>query len=335
MSATAFVLAAGLGTRLAPLTQHRPKALVPVCGIPMLGWALAACARHGHREVVVNAFHLADQVTPWAGEREGVQVHVVVERPEILGTGGGLRAARHLLDERVVVLNVDVLHDVDLGALLAAVRPGGAAMALRPDAHDADRYGHVSADATDTVVRLVDLASTAPAGVQRDDTHFTGLHALDRSTLALVHEGPACIVRTVYRTLVPQRRVRALRHPGTWLDVGDPAAYLAANLAVLTTRVGLPLDPLPRAAWAVTARGDHGRPPAGVTVDGTAWVGPDAELGAGVRLRDTVVGAGARVAPGADLCRCVVWDGAVVPPGPARDTVFLGRTSYAVHPEPA
>lgn len=332
MTATAFVLAAGLGTRLRPLTLHRPKALVPVCGTPMLGWALASCARHDHREVVVNAWHHADQLAAWAGLHEGVQVRLSVERPEVLGTGGGLRFARRLLAERFVVLNVDVLQDVDLGALLAAVPPGGAAMALRPSPHDAERYGHVSADATDTVVRLREYASTAPHGVQRDDTHFTGLHALDRSSLALVPEGPACVVQTVYRTLVPQRRVRAVRHPGTWLDVGDPATYLAANLAVLTTTVPLPLDPVPRSTWARTARGDHGTPPSDVRVEGTAWVGPHARLGAGVTLRDTVVGARAQVAAGARLERCVVWDDAQVGPGPHRDTVFVGATGYAVHP---
>ncbi|MCA9495193.1 MAG: NTP transferase domain-containing protein, partial [Myxococcales bacterium] len=115
----AFVLAAGLGTRLRPLTEHRPKPLVPVCGVPLLSWSLALCARHGLRDVVVNAHWLAEQVEAWSGEREGVRVTVVTER-EILGTGGGLRNVADALAERFVVLNGDVLHAVDLGALLGA-----------------------------------------------------------------------------------------------------------------------------------------------------------------------------------------------------------------------
>ena len=63
----AFVLAAGFGTRLRPLTTLKPKPLVPVCGVPMLSYALALCARHGLSPVVVNAHHLADQLRPWAG----------------------------------------------------------------------------------------------------------------------------------------------------------------------------------------------------------------------------------------------------------------------------
>ncbi|MCB9683060.1 MAG: NDP-sugar synthase [Alphaproteobacteria bacterium] len=327
MDHDAFVLAAGFGTRLQPLTHHRPKPLVPVCGVPMLAYALALCARHDLRRVVVNAHHLADQIGAWHGrqltDHGPVDVHVAVEAPEILGTGGGLRAVRDRLAPAFAVVNADVLSNVDLTALRAAVRPGGAAMALRP--HEADRFGHVSADASDTVVELVDLAAATPHGDVRRDTHFTGLHALHRDALDLVPDGPACIVRTAYRALVPQRRVAALRHAGTWLDVGDPAAYLAANLAVLTTHLALPLDPTAHAAWARLARGAVGEVPDGVEVVGTAWVGPGADVGRGVVLHDSVVGPGAVVPDGTRLTRCVVWDGVVIPAGTWRDGLFFGR----------
>lgn len=316
----AFVLAAGFGTRLQPLTHHRPKPLVPVAGVPMLAYALASCARHGLTDVVVNAHHLPDQIRRWRGPREGCDVTVSVEMPDILGTAGGLKAVEADLATTFAVVNADVLSDVDLRALVAAVPPGGAAMALRP--HEADRYGVVAADATGTVVDLKQLATAPAQGPVARDTHFTGLHAMDRAALADVPEGFGCIVRTAYVDLVPQRRVTSVRHEGTWLDVGDPRAYLAANLAVLTSRCALPLDPVPRSAWAVTHRGTRGTPPTGVVVEGTAWVGPDAVLGDGVRLRDTVVGDRATIAPGASLTRCVVWDGADVPAGTWVDAVF-------------
>ena len=123
----AFVLAAGLGTRMRPLTEHRPKPLVPVCGVPLLAYSLALCARHGLRDVVVNAHWLHEQVERWAGEREGVKVTVSTELPDVLGTGGGLKAVERDLAPVFVVLNADVLHEVDLTALRSAVRPGGAA----------------------------------------------------------------------------------------------------------------------------------------------------------------------------------------------------------------
>jgi len=318
----AFVLAAGFGTRLRPLTLHKPKPLVPVCGVPMLSYALALCARHGLRSVVVNAHHLADQLLPWAGEHEGVRVEISVEEPEILGTGGGLRAVRDRLADRFAVVNADVLCDVDLGALLAATPDHGAAMALRPHP-ESSRYGVVAADSTGTVVQLVHLATAPPHGVVDASTHFTGVYAMDRVALERIPPGFACVVRTALQQMVPERLVAGLRHPGLWLDVGDPEAYLAANLAALGG-LSLPLDPFPRAGWARGERevGDPGLVE-GVRVEGPAWVGQGARVGEGVRLSHAVVGPGAEVPAGADLERVVVWEGLRVPPTRLRDAVVF------------
>lgn len=320
----AFILAAGLGTRLRPLTHHRPKPLVPVCGVPLLSYALALCARHGLTEVVVNAHWLAEQVEAWAGHRDGCTVSVSVEAPDILGTGGGLRKVAGQLGQRFAVLNGDVLHDVDLTALLAAIPEGGGALALRPDAQEAPRYGVVAADEADTVVELVHLARAEARGAVRRDTHFTGIHALDRAALDRVPDGFACVVRTAYAELVPERRVAGLRYAGPWLDAGDPAAYLDANLAVLYGRVRLALDPLERAGWTRTAsgaeRGDRALV-SGVDVRGAAWVGPGARIGAGAVLEDVVVGARAEVPAGVRLRRAVVWDGARILEGALTDAI--------------
>lgn len=309
---TAFVLAAGLGTRLRPLTEHRPKPLVPVCGVPLLAYSLANCAKHGLRDVIVNAHWLSEQIEAWAGEREGVRVTVSTEQPDILGTGGGLKRVAERLAPTFAVLNADVLHDIDLTALLAAVPAGGAAMALRPDPEHAPRYGVVAADAARVVVELTTVASAPPVGEPDRTTHFTGIHAMHRDALARVPDGFACIVRTAYRQLVPERRVRGVVYGGTWLDAGDPAAYLDANLEVLAGEASLPLDPFARAAYARTGTGRITGDPAaiaGATVEGPCWIGVGAEIGAGAVLDRVVVGQGAVIEPGARLREVVVWDG--------------------------
>lgn len=315
----AFVLAAGFGTRLQPLTHHRPKPLVPVCGVPMLDYTLAHAARHGITSAIVNAHHLADQVEAWEGVHHGVSVEVSTEAPDILGTGGGLKAVEDRLAERFVVLNGDILHDVDLGALLAATPEGGAAMALRAD--DAERYGVVAADAAGKVVQLVNVASAPSEGAVARDTHFTGIHAMDRSALSHVPAGFACVVRSAYATLVPQRQVGAIRHEGLWLDVGDPAAYLAANLAALRGDLPLALDPFSVAAHGRSLAGEVGSP-RGAIIEGCAWIGVGAAVG-GARLVDSVVGPRALVPEATTLHRCVVWDDVRVPVGEWEDTVFL------------
>ncbi len=331
--ATAFILAAGFGTRLRPLTELRPKPLVPVCGVPLLSYALALCARHGLRDAVVNAHWLAEQVEAWEGEHEGVRVAVSTETPDILGTGGGLKAVQEQLAERFVVLNGDVLHDVDLTALLAAVPAGGGAMALRPDPEHAPVYGVVAADGEGRVARLTSLARAEPVGPVDPTTHFTGIHALDRAALSWVPEGFACIVRTTYVALVPERQVGAIRYTGPWLDAGDPAAYLDANLAVLRGDVTLALDPMVRAGFA---RWSDGRTAGdaslveGVTLEGAVWVGSGARVAPGASLRDTVVGEGARVAAAAKLDASVVWSDATVPAGAHHRSIAYG--DRVLHP---
>lgn len=302
MAVTAFLLAAGYGTRLRPLTELVPKALVPVCGVPMLDHALALVRAYGHRRVLVNAHHHWEQVAAWAEQRE---VALQVELPELLGTGGGLRAALDRLDEVVTVVNADILCDVDLGALVAAVRPRGAAMALRASVRAAE-VGEVEPDATGRVVRIGAVVGQPGSGLS--GYHFTGVHAMHRDAIAQVpDQGQQCVVRTAYRALVPQGRVGSVVHGGAWVDIGTPAAYLDANLAVLTGRVRAPVDP-----WTVGRR---------VATD--SWAGPGAEVD-GVVFR-SVVGPGALVPRDAELDECVVWEGVKVPSGRHKRVIFAGR----------
>ena len=125
----AMILAAGLGTRLRPLTDTRPKALVEVAGQPMLYWVIARLAQHGFTDIIINAHHFAEQIEAFtaAYDSPGVSLTVSVEE-EILDTGGGVRKAAWFFDreEPFLVHNVDVLTDLDLSELTAAHRASDA-----------------------------------------------------------------------------------------------------------------------------------------------------------------------------------------------------------------
>ena len=233
MTADAFILAAGFGTRLRPLTEHRPKPLVPVCGVPLLAYSLHLCGVHGLKHVLVNAHYLHEQLLAWNGDHEGVHVEIVVEQPVILGTGGGLKAVQARLAERIAILNGDVLHAADLRALVELVPAGGGALVLRPNPDDAERYGHVSADSTGTIVQMREFAATQPIGAVQNDTHFTGIHALHRDLLDDAEAGFSDILRTAHKRRIGQRVLKGMRYSGPWLDIGDPRAYLDTNLALL------------------------------------------------------------------------------------------------------
>lgn len=132
MMKQAMIFAAGLGTRLKPLTDHMPKALVPVGGVPLLRRVVDRLADAGFGRMVVNVHHFASQITEYIDENKnfGLDIQVSDERDHLLDTGGGLKKAAPLFDadSPILIHNVDILSNVDLGKLYAEARPGGATL---------------------------------------------------------------------------------------------------------------------------------------------------------------------------------------------------------------
>ena len=116
-----MIFAAGLGTRLKPMTDTMPKALVPVGGRPLLQILLEKLARHGCTEAVINVHHFADMIEEWCASHDtGVSIRFSDERAELLETGGGIRHAMPLLSgERFLIHNVDILSNADLARFYA------------------------------------------------------------------------------------------------------------------------------------------------------------------------------------------------------------------------
>ncbi len=143
----AMILAAGLGTRLQPLTLNRPKALLDVQGVPLLGLVLARLAQHGFTDIVVNVYHLADQIVAYLDEYQKksgpARLGLAVSREtNLLDTGGGVQnAAWFFGDEQpFLVHNVDVLTDLDLNRLMEAHRRSEALATLAVRERETTRY---------------------------------------------------------------------------------------------------------------------------------------------------------------------------------------------------
>jgi len=115
----AMIFAAGLGTRLKPLTDHMPKALVPVAGKPILEHVIGKLKSSGFDEVVINVHHFADQIIDFlkAKDNFGIKIWISDETDELLDTGGGIQKAAPYFDEPFLVHNADILSNVDLKAL--------------------------------------------------------------------------------------------------------------------------------------------------------------------------------------------------------------------------
>ncbi len=236
----AMILAAGLGTRLRPLTDSCPKALVPVGGVPMLERVARRLVAAGADRLVVNVHAFADRIEALVRARDGFGAEVLLSRePDApLETGGGLLAARGFLrgDAPFFLHNVDVVTDLPLDALYAAHR-GSAPLATlatlavmdRPTSRRLlfDDRGLVGR--TDDAKRLRCLARR-PSGPVRE-VGFAGVHVLSPAILPRISERGAFPILDLYLRLVAEGgTIRAFRADGClWIDVGRPADLARAD----------------------------------------------------------------------------------------------------------
>ncbi len=304
-----MIVAAGLGTRLRPLTDLRPKPALPVRGVPLIAYQLALLAHHGAREVVINVHHLAEQLIDVARHHcpRNVELHFSHE-PELLDTGGGIRRVAKFLRESdpCLILGGDMLLDADLGGLLQRHRERGDAvtMLLRRDPR-AEVFGTIGVDAERCVRRIgrrFDLGGEVDAGVYvwANAVSARAFDALpDREVFSHFDGWIAPLLEAGARDV--RGEVMDVTSC-TWEPVGTPTEYLAANL----------------------------EPPQLSYIDADA-VGRRG----GARIEeDVVLGAGATLGVGARLRRAVVWDGEQVPDGlDAEGGVFAGGSFHPCPPK--
>ncbi len=299
----ALVLAAGLGTRLRPLTFARAKAAVPVAGTPLICRQLRGLAEAGVRDVVVNLHHRPETIAAVVGDGAalGCRVRYSWER-RVLGSAGGPRRALPLLDERFFIVNADTLCAVDPGALLDRHRASGTAVTLAVTAHPAPRrYGGVLADAGGRVTGF------APAGAAAGpDTpwHFVGVQIAEAAVFRALPDGvPAATVGGLYDTLLAAGRPMAVHEvAGPFHDIGTPADYAATVQAVAAAEGRSPFSAGHRSEVHPTARVERS----------ILW--DDVAVGADCVVTGCVLADGVRVPAG------TVLDGqAVAPAGTGHD----------------
>ena len=280
----ALILAAGLGTRVRPLSWLRAKPALPVAGAPLIARVLSWLGSHGVRDVIVNLHHRPESIAAVVGDgsRFGVRARYSWEQP-LLGSGGGpVRAFSLVEGDELLVVNGDTLTNLDPAGLYAAHAASGAlvTMALVENPRPA-KYGSVQVGHSGVVERFT-RPGHAPPGF-----HFPGVQVVRRAAFAGVPDGqPAESVAAIYPALMAARpgSVRGWIVSAQFDDIGTPADYLDTSLRL--------------------SRGDQ-----------TQLVEPGAHIASGARLSDTICWTGAVVEEGAELDSCIVCSGACVPRG--------------------
>lgn len=242
----ALIFAAGLGTRLRPLTDSCPKALVEVGGEPMLGRVIRRVVAAGVDRIVVNVHHFPDMVADYLRRENdfGVDIRVSDERDCLLDTGGGLLKALPLFDddEPILLHNADILTDSPLRAQIEAHRESGACATLLADARDSSRRllfddsmrmrGWARADFSEVRPAGLDVAGLEPLA-------FGGVHVVSRSVEPLLARyasvrGRVFSITDFYVEMCGHEVIRGFRPSESyrWYDIGRPASLAEARGAV-------------------------------------------------------------------------------------------------------
>lgn len=234
-----MIFAAGLGTRLSPLTDTLPKALVPVGGEPLLGHVLRKFRKAGLRDVVINVHPFPEQMEAWLAENRlpGMRIRLSYEREAPLETGGGIRHAAPLLAGcgKVLIHNVDILSNLDLRRFCADADPDALAT-LVVSARETSRY--LLFDDGMRLVGWTDLRTGEvrspfpaldPAACRR--YAFSGIHLLDERILALMEPWPERFsIIDFYLSAAADHVIRGyVPEDLRLLDVGKPAALADAE----------------------------------------------------------------------------------------------------------
>jgi len=233
--AEAILLVGGFGTRLRPLTNFRPKPMLPIASLPVTEHQLAMAQRAGIKRIVLATSYLSEVFIPYFGDgsKWGMEIKYAVEK-EPLGTGGAIRnAAKELIgDQQIVIFNGDVLSSHNLKAQidLHIISDADVTLHLTPVA-DARAYGCVPTDASGRVTAFLEKMDNPVT-----NSINAGCYVFDRSIIESIpeHEVVSVERQTFPELIAANRKIMGFNEAAYWLDIGTPSALLKGSRDLVT-----------------------------------------------------------------------------------------------------
>lgn len=288
-----FILAAGYGERLRPLTDRTPKPLLPVMNTATICYAVTLLKEAGISDVIINLHYRPDDVISYFHRHENFGIHITFSiEKEMLGTGGGVKKCESLLrDGEFVLVNSDVIMDVRPADVIAAHRASGApATVVLRATPQADSIGAVGVRDG----RVVDFKNFLGSGVMSNYI-YTGMAVISPDIFPYLSHEFTSVVYTGYTGLIRDCTLNYYDHRGIWCDTGSPVSYHAANMLVMAHA----REFSPRMASAC-----------GVKLDA---VHADSRIEHGADVRGSIIGAGCVVGRGSVVRNSIMLPGSAVP----------------------
>ncbi len=312
----AMVLAAGLGTRLRPLTYEITKPMVPVLDRPVMEHIVDLLERHGFDSVIANLHYFPDSIRDYFGDRLEYRVE-----EELLGTAGGVRACADFFgDEPFVVISGDALTDIDLSALASRHRESGgiATLAVKQVA-DTREYGVVLHDGDGRITGFQEKPAPEEA---LSDLGNCGIYVFSPEIFDYFPATPFVDwAKDVFPVLLENDVPFHIHEVGEyWNDVGSLSELRQGTFDALRGELRLDVEGSEISPGVLVA-GDGASIASDAEIEAPAWIGRDAQVGAGARLMGpVVVGDGARIGARAQLRSSIVLPGTEI----AADSILIG-----------
>jgi len=319
----AMILAAGVGSRLDPLTRAIPKPMVPVVNRPVIEHIVCKLKKHGFTDIRINLHYLGDVIQEYLGDgaRLGVQISYAQE-DKLWGDAGSVKRSQDFFgDETFLVIGGDDISDIDLSGVLRLHRERQAAATIALCVvDDPSQFGIVVTEADGRITRFLEKPK---GGDVFSNTANTGVYIFEPGVFDLIpSETFWGFGNNVFpRLLAEGRAMYGFLSTAYWQDVGSLSVYRRTNFDALNGRVALDIPLAHGENVQIDPTAQIGDPVAlgsNVTVGAGAEIGENTIIGDGcviepnVTLKDTILWAGARVSAGTHLERCVVGTGAQV-----------------------
>ena len=300
----AFLLAAGLGERLRPLTNAKPKALVPVANKPAIVRLLDLLQSHGIKEAYVNLHYLPEDIKDVVGGGSwwNMRVHYSYE-PELLGTAGAIGKVRKFLaDDRFLLINTDIVTDIDLvGAIEQHEKTGAkATLILATPRRDPD-YQWIGVNSDGRILMGDVQEEQFRSGV------YTGIGIFEPSVLEIIPKGYSSLLDSVLIPLATEGSLYTYFPGDYWVDIGSVERYMQANMDLIDAKTRLPIE--------------------GRMVGDRIWIDETAEIDLTVQIEEpvligkrvsiergakigpyAVIGDGCIIGPKVEISNSIVWD---------------------------
>ncbi len=236
-----MILAAGLGTRLAPLTNHLPKPLLPIGDRPLIYYNLLLLKKYGITDVAINVHYQGKKIIKELGSGAAIGMKITYsEEPHILGTGGGIKKIEDFFGSGAfLVINGDILVDIDLDKLVSFhhKKNGIATLVLRQNT-DPEQYGLIEVDASDHIKNI--LSKLPPKKGRTQKRMFTGIHVIEPRALNYVPPGTFYSITDAYVEMLQKgEKLFGYSMSGYWNDIGVLERYNEVNQQIKEGKIRL------------------------------------------------------------------------------------------------